>query len=68
MSLRNRTVLVIGRGSGIARAVALAVRAAGAKIVVAGRDKDKLAAVYDDPGITVPLLGLIPPIVIKRGK
>jgi NAD(P)-dependent dehydrogenase (short-subunit alcohol dehydrogenase family) len=47
MSLQNRTVLVIGRGSGIARAIALAARAAGAKVVVAGRDKDKLAAAYD---------------------
>ncbi|MFI9384633.1 SDR family oxidoreductase [Kutzneria sp. NPDC052558] len=52
MSLRNRTVLVIGRGSGIARAVALAARAAGAEVVVAGRNRDTLAAAYPDSGIT----------------
>jgi NAD(P)-dependent dehydrogenase (short-subunit alcohol dehydrogenase family) len=38
-SLEGRKVLVIGRGSGIARAIALAVRAEGAEVVVAGRDK-----------------------------
>jgi NAD(P)-dependent dehydrogenase (short-subunit alcohol dehydrogenase family) len=47
-SLHNRTVLVIGRGSGIARAVALAVRAAGGRVVVAGRDAEALAAAYQD--------------------
>lgn len=36
-SPQHRTVLV-GRGGGIARAVALAVRAAGATVIVAGRD------------------------------
>jgi NAD(P)-dependent dehydrogenase (short-subunit alcohol dehydrogenase family) len=51
-SLKDRTVLVIGRGSGIARAIALAVRDAGGKVVVAGRDKSALAGAYDDPGIT----------------
>jgi NAD(P)-dependent dehydrogenase (short-subunit alcohol dehydrogenase family) len=51
-SLQDRTVLVVGRASGIARAVTLAVRAAGGKVVVAGRDKGALAAAYaDDPGI-----------------
>jgi len=58
MSLRNRTVLVIGRGSGIARAIALAVRAAGARVVVAGRDRDKLAAAYEDPAITAEQVDL----------
>jgi NAD(P)-dependent dehydrogenase (short-subunit alcohol dehydrogenase family) len=51
-SLSGRRVLVIGRGSGIARAVALAARAAGAAVVVAGRDADALAAAYDDAGIS----------------
>jgi NAD(P)-dependent dehydrogenase (short-subunit alcohol dehydrogenase family) len=51
-SLRDRKVLVIGRASGIARAVTLAVREAGATVVVAGRDRAALAAAYDDPGIT----------------
>ena len=44
--LEDQRVLVIGRGGGIARAVTLAARDAGAKVVAAGRDKDTLAAVY----------------------
>jgi len=51
-SLEDRTVLVIGRGSGIARSIVLAVRAAGGTVVVAGRDRDALEAAYDDSGIT----------------
>jgi NAD(P)-dependent dehydrogenase (short-subunit alcohol dehydrogenase family) len=50
--LKDRRVLIVGRGSGIAHATALAVRAAGGTVVVAGRDKDALAAAYDDPGVT----------------
>ena len=57
-SLRERKVLIIGRESGIARATALAVRAAGAKVVVAGRDADRLAEAYDDPGITAETVDL----------
>jgi NAD(P)-dependent dehydrogenase (short-subunit alcohol dehydrogenase family) len=52
MTLKDRTVLVIGRGGGIARAVAIAVRDAGAQVVVGGRNQDKLKAAYDgEPGI-----------------
>lgn len=51
-SLRDRTVLVIGRASGIAQAVTLAARAAGAQVVVAGRDPRALEQAYDDPGIS----------------
>jgi NAD(P)-dependent dehydrogenase (short-subunit alcohol dehydrogenase family) len=51
-SLIGRTVLVVGRGSGIARATTLAVRAAGGEVVVAGRDQNALAKAYDDPGVT----------------
>ena len=50
-ALRDRTVLVIGRGSGIARAVALLARSEGAGVIVAGRDPAKLASCYDDSGI-----------------
>lgn len=57
-SLRDRRVLVVGRGSGIARAVTLAVRAAGATVVAAGRDERALAAVYDDPGIETAYVDL----------
>ncbi|MEV6301184.1 SDR family oxidoreductase [Actinoplanes sp. NPDC051861] len=57
-SLRDRTVLVVGRGSGIARAVTLAAREAGARVVVAGRDREVLAAAYDDPGVTAERVDL----------
>jgi NAD(P)-dependent dehydrogenase (short-subunit alcohol dehydrogenase family) len=52
-SLQGKTALVIGRGSGIARAVVAAARAAGARVIAAGRDEDKLASAYDDQGISV---------------
>jgi NAD(P)-dependent dehydrogenase (short-subunit alcohol dehydrogenase family) len=52
-SLEGRRVLVIGRGSGIAHAIVSAVRKAGARVIVAGRDRSALAAAYDDPGIDV---------------
>ncbi|MDT7656630.1 MAG: hypothetical protein QOF38_1345 [Pseudonocardiales bacterium] len=52
-SLQHRTVLVIGRGSGIARAVALATRDAGAQVIAAGRNAEALAVAYTgEPGIT----------------
>ena len=52
MTLEDKTVLVIGRGGGIARAVTLAARDAGAQVVTAGRNQDKLKAAYDgEPGI-----------------
>jgi NAD(P)-dependent dehydrogenase (short-subunit alcohol dehydrogenase family) len=57
-SLQNRTVLVIGRASGIARAITLAVRAAGATVIVAGRDRSTLAAAYDDPAVTAHTVDL----------
>ncbi|MFI5585950.1 SDR family oxidoreductase [Amycolatopsis sp. NPDC051758] len=57
-SLQDRTVLVVGRGSGIAQAVTLALRAAGAKVVVAGRDEQALAAAYDDPDVTAAAVDL----------
>ncbi|GLY39831.1 short-chain dehydrogenase [Amycolatopsis sp. NBRC 101858] len=57
-SLKDRRVLVVGRGSGIARAVTLAARAAGATVVVAGRDADALARAYDDPDVTAAAVDL----------
>jgi NAD(P)-dependent dehydrogenase (short-subunit alcohol dehydrogenase family) len=47
-SLKDQTVLVIGRGSGLARAIALAAVDAGARVVVAGRDQEALRAAYAD--------------------
>lgn len=58
LSLENRTVLVIGRGSGIARAITLASRKEGARVVVAGRDRAALGAAYDDPGIVAETVDL----------
>ncbi|HEY1970838.1 MAG TPA: SDR family oxidoreductase [Pseudonocardia sp.] len=53
-ALRDRTVLVIGRGSGIARATVLAVRDAGAQVIAAGRNVDALSRAYaDEPNIRV---------------
>ena len=54
--LQDKTVVVVGRGSGIAHATTLLARSEGARVVVAGRDKDKLAAAYDDPGITAEVV------------
>ncbi|WP_062431127.1 SDR family oxidoreductase [Herbidospora daliensis] len=47
-SLDGRTVVVIGRASGLAHAVTLAARACGARVVVAGRDKEALGQAYED--------------------
>jgi len=57
--LNDQTVLVVGRGGGLARAVAVAARDAGARVVAAGRHPDALAAAYaDEPGITVDTVDL----------
>lgn len=50
-ALRDKTVLVVGRGGGIARAVTLLAQSEGARVIVAERDQVKLAAAYDHPGI-----------------
>jgi NAD(P)-dependent dehydrogenase (short-subunit alcohol dehydrogenase family) len=44
--LRDKTVVVVGRGSGIARAVALLAQSEGARVIVAGRDQARLASAY----------------------
>jgi NAD(P)-dependent dehydrogenase (short-subunit alcohol dehydrogenase family) len=57
--LQEQTVLVIGRGGGIARAVTVAARDAGARVVAAGRDQRTLAAVYaGEPDITTETVDL----------
>jgi NAD(P)-dependent dehydrogenase (short-subunit alcohol dehydrogenase family) len=59
VELRDRVVVVVGRGSGIARAVALAARDAGARVVVAGRDRQKLADAYQgEAGVTAETVDL----------
>jgi NAD(P)-dependent dehydrogenase (short-subunit alcohol dehydrogenase family) len=50
--LQHKIVVVVGRGSGIARAITLRARSEGARVVVAGRDRDKLAGAYNDPDIS----------------
>ncbi len=57
-ALQDSKILVVGRASGIARAVALLARSEGGEVVVAGRNKDKLAVSYDDPGITAETLDI----------
>ncbi|MCZ7373362.1 SDR family oxidoreductase [Micromonospora sp. WMMC250] len=46
--LENRSVLVIGRSGGIAGAIVSAVRASGATVVVASRNRDALADAYGE--------------------
>ncbi len=57
-ALQGKRVLVVGRGSGIARAVTLLARSEGAEVVVAGRNLDALASAYDDSGISAEFLDI----------
>ncbi|MFJ5216675.1 SDR family oxidoreductase [Streptomyces sp. NPDC088354] len=52
-SLKDRSVLVVGRGSGIARAIADAALAEGGRVVAAGRTVTGLEEAYRDTGVTV---------------
>lgn len=58
-ALKDKTVLVIGRGSGIARAIALAASEAGARIIVAGRHQENLAESYRGADIGIELIDII---------
>lgn len=51
-ALQDKTVVVVGRGSGIARAAALLAHDEGARVIVAGRDEAKLADAYAGLPIT----------------
>jgi NAD(P)-dependent dehydrogenase (short-subunit alcohol dehydrogenase family) len=64
-ALQDKTVLVVGRGSGIARAIADAVRGQGARLIVAGRHPDALAAAYGD-GVQVEAVDLTDDASINR--
>jgi len=58
-TLEDKTVLVVGRGGGIAGAVTLAARDAGAQVIAAGRDQGVLGAVYGgEPGISTESVDL----------
>jgi NAD(P)-dependent dehydrogenase (short-subunit alcohol dehydrogenase family) len=59
-ALKDSTVLIIGRPSGIAGAIVSAVCDAGAKVIAAGRDQDALDAAYgEDPNITTDVIDLV---------
>jgi NAD(P)-dependent dehydrogenase (short-subunit alcohol dehydrogenase family) len=66
MSLADQVVVVIGRGTGIARAVTVLARSEGARVVVAGRSEAALAAAYDDPGITTQAVDITDDESIQR--
>lgn len=58
-ALRDQTVLVVGRGGGLAQAISLAARDAGAQVVAAGRNQAGLDAVYaSEPGISTETVDL----------
>jgi NAD(P)-dependent dehydrogenase (short-subunit alcohol dehydrogenase family) len=57
-ALQDKMILVVGRGSGFARAVALLARSEGARVIVAGRDRAKLANSYDDDGISAETIDI----------
>jgi NAD(P)-dependent dehydrogenase (short-subunit alcohol dehydrogenase family) len=58
-SLKDQTVLVIGRGSGLARAIVLAARDEGAQLIVAGRRQEALDDAYaGEPGISTETVDL----------
>src|SRR3984957_16970782 len=57
-ALQDKTIVVVGRGSGIARAVALLARSEGGQVIVAGRDPVKLANSYDDPRISAETIDI----------
>ncbi|WP_326746311.1 SDR family oxidoreductase [Streptomyces sp. NBC_00121] len=52
-SLQGETVLVVGRGSGIARAIVDTAVAEGAHVVAAGRNRDALEAAYKNTPVSV---------------
>ncbi len=57
-TLQNKTIVVVGGGTGIAHAITVLARSEGARVIVAGRDKNKLAAAYYDTGITAEVIDI----------
>ena len=51
-SLQGKCVVIVGRGGGIAKAVTMLARSEGARVVVAGRDSEALAAGYDGEDVS----------------
>ena len=56
--LDGKRVVIIGRGSGIARASVLAAAEAGAEVIVAGRNVDALREAYADRGFAAERVDL----------
>jgi NAD(P)-dependent dehydrogenase (short-subunit alcohol dehydrogenase family) len=54
--LRDKTILVVGRGGGIARAVALLAQSEGARVIVAGRDPAKLVRAYSSTDVAAEVV------------
>jgi NAD(P)-dependent dehydrogenase (short-subunit alcohol dehydrogenase family) len=55
-SLKDKTVVVVGRGSGLARAIVLAALDAGSRVVAAGRNQETLPAAYAaEPGVSTEM-------------
>ena len=48
MNLKNKVILITGAGSGLGKALALAAGQAGAKVICAGRRKDKIQQTVDE--------------------
>lgn len=57
-TLQNKTIVVVGRGTGIASAVTLLARSESARVIVTGRNKNKLSGAYHDPGITAEVVNI----------
>ena len=64
-ALKDKTVLVVGRGSGLAHAIALAALDAGARLVAAGRNQETLPAAY--AGEPVPTFAAVARYAIANG-
>ncbi len=58
-ALKDQTVLIVGRGSGIARAIALAAVESGARVIAAGRHPEALSAAYaGEPSVSAEAVEL----------
>jgi len=58
IALQDKTVVVVGRGSGIAHAIALRARDEGARVIVASRHGARLADAYNGLDVTVETVDL----------
>ncbi len=65
-ALQGKSVVVVGRGGGIARAVTLLARSEGARVIVAGRNSTALAAEYGNDGIITETVDVTDDASIRR--